>query len=158
VRDLCYEAAMGPELLGIDHIGVVVTDLAAATRAYGDILGFPITGGETLADRVLSIRFVDTGGSRIELIAPSRDDSEVSAFLSKRGEGLHHVCVRVRDLEATLARMKSAGARLIDDTPKRGAHGRRVAFVHPKAAHGVLLELVEIPDGTDGHPFEEHHG
>lgn len=133
-------------LLGIDHLGVAVSDLQRAEQTYSDELGFTITGGEELPERGLAVKFVDLGGSRIELIAPLREDSEISGFLAKRGEGLHHVCVRVADLEAALADMKARGARLIDETPKPGADGTRVAFIHPKGTHGVLIELVEKPE------------
>ncbi len=129
--------------LGIDHIGIAVQDLEAAVRTYRDVLGFTVEGGEELPERGLVVRFVDTGGQRLELIAPTREGSEVSGFLQKRGEGLHHICVAVSDIASELEKLKRAGARLIDETPKPGAHGSRVAFVHPKGAHGVLLELVE---------------
>ena len=136
---------MSSNFLDIDHIGVAVNDLAAAVATYRDTLGFEVSGGETLPNRGIEVRFAAVGQSRIELIAPSRADSEVSGFLTKRGEGLHHICLRVADLDQTLAKMRQQGARLIDETPRMGAHGRRVAFVHPKGAHGVLLELAEIP-------------
>ncbi len=128
---------------GIDHLGVAVRDLDAAVATYRDVLGFSITGRERLDDRGLEVAFVDTGSGRIELIAPTREGSEVSAWLEKRGEGLHHLCVAVADIDAKLADLKARGARLIDQQPKRGAHGTRVAFVHPTGASGVLLELVE---------------
>lgn len=131
--------------LGVDHLGVVVADLAAAQATYGDVLGFPISGGETLPERGLEVRFVETGNARIELIAPTRPDSEVSGFLQKRGEGLHHVCVRVANIDRALRDLKARGAQLINETAKPGAHGTRVAFVHPKGCHGVLIELVEHP-------------
>ncbi|MBI5508501.1 MAG: methylmalonyl-CoA epimerase [Deltaproteobacteria bacterium] len=129
--------------LGVDHVGVAVADLEKATTTYRDLLGFEIAGGETLETRGLAVRFVTVGDSRIELIAPTRADSEVSRFLAKNGEGLHHVAVRVHDLDAALRDLKARGAKLIDETPRPGAHQTRVAFVHPKGAHGVLLELVE---------------
>ena len=128
---------------GIDHLGVAVRDLDAAVATYRDVLGFGITGRERLDDRGLEVAFVDTGSGRIELIAPTREGSEVSAWLEKRGEGLHHLCVAVADIDAKLAELEARGARLIDKKPKAGAHGTRVAFVHPKGASGVLLELVE---------------
>ena len=136
--------------LGIDHIGVAVNDLAQATTTYRDILGFSVQGGETLDDRGLEVNFIDTntgaaGHTRIELIAATRQDSEVSAFLAKRGEGIHHICVRVQNIHGALATLKERGAHLIGSGPKPGAHGRMVAWVHPKGAHGVLIELVEIP-------------
>jgi methylmalonyl-CoA/ethylmalonyl-CoA epimerase len=134
--------------IAIDHLGIVVDDLDAAARTYGELLGFELEGGEELPARGLEVRFVDAGNSRIELIAPTRDDSEVSGFLKKRGPGLHHVCLRVADLRAALSELEKRGAQLIDKTPKDGAHGTKVAFIHPKGAHGVLIELVEHPRGT----------
>lgn len=140
---------MNPEFLGIDHLGIAVTDLKAASETYGQVLGLHLGKVEELPDRGLRVQFVNTGGSRLELLAPTRDDSEISAFLSKRGEGIHHVCLRVKNIDTTLQQMKKNGARLIDETPKIGAGGHRVAFVHPKGAHGVLLELVEISSEAD---------
>jgi methylmalonyl-CoA epimerase len=142
---------MPERYLAIDHLGVVVSDLEAATSTYRDILGFTISGGESLPARGLDVRFVEAGNSRIELIAPTRTDSEVSGFLQKRGEGLHHICLRVADIEQALAELKQRGARLIDQAPKPGAHGTRVAFLHPKGAHGVLIELVEHPKTGASH-------
>lgn len=132
---------------GIDHIGIAVNDLAAAEATYRDVLGFTLEGGEELPARGLSVRFVQTGDSRLELIAPTRAGSEVSSFLERRGEGIHHICLRVDDIEQALAAMKARGAKLIDEVPKPGAHNTKVAFVHPKGAHGVLIELVEHPEG-----------
>jgi len=140
---------MATTFLGIDHIGIAVRDLAQARASY-EALGFCVEGEERLAARGLAIAFVATGSARLELIAPTRPDSEISAFLEKRGEGLHHVCMRVAELDQALAAMKAAGARLIDEVPRPGAHGSRVAFVHPKSAAGVLLELAEAaPTGHD---------
>ncbi|MEK7705826.1 MAG: methylmalonyl-CoA epimerase [Myxococcota bacterium] len=128
---------------GIEHLGIVVGDLDDAAHTYGEVLGLTLTGREELPERGLAVQFVDTGGTRLELIAPTRADSEVSGFLGKRGEGLHHVCLRVDDLDATLAALERRGTRLIDRIPRPGAQGSRVAFIHPKGAHGVLIELVE---------------
>lgn len=129
---------------GIDHLGVAVRDLEAAVKTYRDVLGFPVTGRERIEARGLDVAFVDTGTGRIELIAPTRPDSEISSFLDKRGEGLHHLCVRVDSIDKKLAELTAQGARLIDKEPKAGAHNTRVAFVHPKGTNGVLLELVEL--------------
>lgn len=140
--------------MGVDHLGIAVRDLEDATATYRDILGFPVQGGESLPERGLDVTFIDAGNARIELIAASRDDSEVSAFLAKRGEGIHHICVRVRDMDVALASLQERGAKLIGESPKPGAHGRLVAWVHPKGAHGVLMELVQIPD-SDSLPRTE---
>lgn len=139
---------MTSRFLGIDHIGVAVTDLAAATELYGTTLGFEITGGETLADRGIEVCFVATGDetSRIELLGATREDSEISGFLAKRGEGIHHICLRVTDIEAAVREMTSRGARVVGSDSgsgiQVGAHDTRVAFLHPKSTSGVLIELV----------------
>jgi len=128
---------------GIDHLGIAVRDLDAAVKTYRDVLGFAVTGRERIDARGIEVAFVETGAGRIELIAPTRPDSEVSGFLEKRGEGMHHLCVRVDHVDQKLAELKAQGAKLIDSEPKPGAHGTRVAFVHPKGTNGVLLELAE---------------
>ena len=139
--------------LGIDHLGIAVHDLEAATRLYEHVLGFAVGGGEILLERGLDVRFVDTGSARIELLGATRADSEISGFLERRGEGIHHVCVRVDDIEEAVAEMKARGARIVGDGVQRGAHGTRVAFVHPQSTHGVLLELVEASeDGSNPIP------
>ena len=136
---------MTSRFLGLDHVGIAVADLDAAVRTYRDVLGFDVQGGEALPERGLDLRFAELGASRIELLGATRPDSEISGFLRKRGEGIHHLCVRVHDLDALLTELRERGATLIDPVPRSGAHGRRVAFVHPKGAHGVLWELSEEP-------------
>lgn len=153
---------MANRFLGIDHIGVAVTDLAAATELYGTTLGFEITGGETLADRGIQVCFVATGDetSRIELLGATREDSEISAFLAKRGEGIHHICLRVADIEAAVREMTSRGARVVGNDGgsnsgsgiQVGAHDTRVAFLHPKSTGGVLIELVEVKSEQENEP------
>src|SRR3972149_4548836 len=128
------------DFLGIDHLGIAVKDLEAATHTYRDVLGLRASGGETLPERGLEVRFFDTGKGRIELLGELRAGSEISKFLEKRGEGIHHICVCVKDIDASVARMKRDGAQIIGAV-SRGAHGTRVAFVHPKSACGVLIEL-----------------
>lgn len=140
------EATVKTQFLGIDHLGVAVKDLDQATSVYGDVLGFEISGTEALPDRGLEVRFVETGNSRIELLGATRDDSEISGFLAKRGEGIHHICVRVRDIDAAVAEMSERGARIVGDGVQKGAHDTRVAFLHPKSTHGVLIELVEAKE------------
>ena len=127
--------------LGIDHIGIAVHDLETATLTYRDILGFAPTDEEILEERGLHVRFFATGNSSIELLGATRPNSEISKFLEKRGEGLHHICIKVKDLEAEVARIQREGGEILRGI-ETGAHGSRVAFVHPRSAHGVLLELV----------------
>jgi len=125
----------------IAHIGVAVTDIAAALPFYRDVLGLVPHPPET-ADgaTIVSIPF---GESDVELLQPHGPDTPVGKFLARRGPGIHHVCYRVPDLAAALAACKAAGYQLIDETPRQGAHGKRIAFLHPKSTAGILLELTE---------------
>lgn len=125
----------------IAHIGIAVTDLAAALPFYRDVLGLVPRPAET-ADgaTIVSIPF---GECDVELLQPISSESPVAKFIAKRGPGIHHVCYRVPDLEATLAVCRAAGYRLVDATPRTGAHGKRIAFLHPKSTAGILIELTE---------------
>jgi methylmalonyl-CoA/ethylmalonyl-CoA epimerase len=125
----------------VAHIGVAVQDLEAAVAFYRDVLGLAPSGGET-ADgaRIVSIPF---GEMDVELLAPVEPDSPIDRFLVRRGPGIHHICYRVPDLDAALDACRRAGYRLIDETPRAGAGGHRIAFVHPKATAGILIELTE---------------
>ncbi len=126
----------------IDHIAVVVKDLDAALEVYRDALGMPLAGVQTIPEQDVKIGFLPSGGTEIELLEPINPDSGIAQFLAKRGEGMHHICLEVDDIELTLADLKAKGAQLIDETPRSGAYGK-VAFIHPKGAHGVLIELLE---------------
>lgn len=125
----------------VAHIGIAVEDLDAAVAFYRDVLGLEPSAPET-ADgaRIVSLPFGDV---QVELLTPASPDGPVARFLAKRGPGIHHVCYRVADLEQALARCRARGYRLVDETPRRGAGGRRIAFLHPKATAGILLELTE---------------
>ena len=129
------------DLPRIAHVGIAVPDLGAALAFYRDVLGLQPHHPET-ADgaTIVSLPF---GESEVELLAPADTDGPIARFLAKRGPGIHHVCYRVADLDAALAACRAAGYRLIDETPRTGAGGRRIAFVHPKATAGILLELTE---------------
>ena len=130
-----------PDRPRIAHVGIAVADLGAALAFYRDVLGLePHPPEDVDGARILSLAF---GESEIELLAPLRDDSPIGRFLAKRGPGIHHVCFRVPDLDAALQACRAAGYRLIDETPRTGAGGRRIAFVHPKTTAGILLELTE---------------
>jgi methylmalonyl-CoA epimerase len=125
----------------IAHVGIAVADLGAALAFYRDVLGLEPHPPEVVdGARILSLPF---GESEIELLAPIEDESPIGRFLAKRGPGIHHVCFRVPDLDAALRACRTAGYRLIDETPRTGAGGRRIAFVHPKTTAGILLELTE---------------
>ena len=130
--------AQGPR---IAHVGIAVPDLEQALAFYRDVLGLTPHAPEA-ADgaTILSLPF---GESEVELLAPDSPDGPIAKFLARRGAGIHHICYRVADLDAALAACRRAGYRLIDETPRSGAGGRRIAFVHPKATAGVLLELTE---------------
>jgi methylmalonyl-CoA/ethylmalonyl-CoA epimerase len=126
----------------IDHIAVVVENLDAALGVYQDALGLAVSKVETLPEQDVKMAFLPSGDSEIELLEPIHADSGIGRYLAKRGEGLHHICLEVDDIQATLAELKARGAQLIDETPKRGAYGL-IAFIHPKGAHGVLVELLQ---------------
>jgi methylmalonyl-CoA/ethylmalonyl-CoA epimerase len=126
----------------IDHIAIVVESLEDALGVYRDALGMTVTDVREMPEQDVKMAFLPTGDSEIELLEPMHEDSGIGKYLAKRGEGLHHVCLEVDDIDATLADLKAKGAQLIDETPKRGAYGR-IAFIHPKGAHGVLVELVQ---------------
>ncbi len=125
----------------IAHVGIAVPDLEAALAFYRDVLGL-VPHPPEVADgaTILSLPF---GESEVELLAPLTPDSPVAKFLAKRGPGIHHICYRVPDLDAALEACRKAGYRLVDQVPRRGAAGRRIAFVHPKATAGILLELTD---------------
>jgi len=134
--------------MGLHHIAIVVSDLEEARARYVDVLGFTAGTTEHVADQKVDVLVCHTGGQRVELVAPASEDSPVTRFLAKRGGGLHHLAYEVRDLSEALDRLRSAGWRLIDETPRPGAHGTRIAFVHPSSTGGVLTELVEDPKGS----------
>lgn len=126
----------------IDHVAVVVENLAAALSVYRDALGLVVSKQETIPEQEVKMAFLPSGDTEIELLEPIHPDSGIGRYLARRGEGLHHICLEVDDLQATLAELKARGTQLIDETPRRGAYGQ-VAFIHPKGAHGVLIELLQ---------------
>jgi len=130
----------------INHIGIAVKNIETATPLYRDILGMQFEGIEEVAEQKVRVAFFAVGESRIELLEPTSPDSPVARFLEKNGEGIHHLAYQVEDLVATLRQLKVAGVRLIDEEPRRGAHGTRIAFLHPKATAGVLTELCQAGD------------
>ena len=126
---------------GLDHVAIAVKDLDVAIKHYVEVLGFAPPEIEEVAEQQVRTAIFGHGMGRIELICPTNPTSSVAKFLEKRGEGLHHICVEVADIERTLADLKQKGAQLIDQTPKIGAGGAKIAFIHPKGSHGVLTEL-----------------
>ena len=125
----------------IDHIGIAVRDLETALRTYTEGLGIACTHRETVADQKVNAAFLPVGESNIELLESTSPDGPIGKFLEKRGEGIHHICIAVSDIRKSLEQCRKAGMTLIDSEPRRGAHNKWVAFVHPKSTHGVLLEL-----------------
>jgi methylmalonyl-CoA/ethylmalonyl-CoA epimerase len=127
----------------IDHTGIAVADLEQSLAFYRDVLGLALVHRETLLEQGVEAVLFDVGDSHVELIAPLGPETGLARFLGRRGPGLHHVAYRVDDIEATLASLSAAGVRLIDERPRTGIRGSRVAFLHPAATGGVLTEIVE---------------
>jgi methylmalonyl-CoA epimerase len=127
----------------IDHIGIAVKSLTDALKVYEAAIGLKVSGFDEVDEQGVRVAMLTVGESRIELLEPTGSDSPIEKFMAKRGEGIHHIAVRVDDIEQTLERLKASGMRLIDQVPRRGAHNTRIAFIHPSSTHGVLLELVE---------------
>jgi methylmalonyl-CoA/ethylmalonyl-CoA epimerase len=135
-------------LARIDHVGVAVEDLDAAIHLYAEVLGMPLVHREVVEEQGVEAVLLDVGESHVELLAPLGPDTPVGKFLAKKGPGLHHVAYGVEDVDATLAALKAAGTRLIDETPRTGIRGSRVAFVHPASTGGVLTEIVQAAEGS----------
>ena len=130
----------------IDHLGIATKGINEALSFWSDALGLENVHTEVVEDQMVRVAMLPIGESRIELLEPISEDSPISKFLEKRGGGIHHIAVQVDDIEASLAQLKSKGMRLIDESPRIGAEGCLVAFVHPASANGVLLELVQTAD------------
>ena len=128
-------------LKNIDHIGIAVNDLEQSLEVY-KLLGFECQKTEEIAEQKVRVAFLPCGESELELLEPTDSDSPVQKFLDKRGEGIHHIAVRVDDVREAIAKLKEAGVRMIDETPRYGAGGAKIAFIHPKTT-GVLFELTE---------------
>lgn len=129
-------------MFAIDHIGIAVKSLASAKRIYEKI-GLSISKEETVPQEKVRVVMVPVGDTRLELLEATSEDSTIAKFIAKHGEGMHHVCMRVPDLAAAVARLKQDGIRLVSEEIKIGAGGHRYVFIHPQSAGGVLLELVE---------------
>jgi methylmalonyl-CoA/ethylmalonyl-CoA epimerase len=132
----------------LEHIGIATRSLDDALHFWRDALGLEVWHTEIVEEQKVRVAMLPVGEPRIELLEPTSNDSPVAKFLEKRGAGIHHIAVRVDDIRATLLRLKESGARLIDESPRVGAGGCLVAFVHPTSAGGVLLELVEHTDSV----------
>jgi methylmalonyl-CoA epimerase len=129
----------------LDHIGIAVRSLEEALAFYRDALGLEIEASEEVASQRVRAHFIPVGESSLELLEATVSDSAIATYIEKRGPGIHHITLRVEDIRAALERLKARGVRLVDEAPRPGAEGALVAFVHPSAAHGVLVELKESP-------------
>jgi len=139
-----------PQLGPVDHVGIAVSDLEDGKRLYGEVFGLRLLFEEEVPSERVRVAAFDGGGLRLELLCSTDPDGPIGRFVEKRGEGVHHVCYRVDDVAAVLAHMKARGLRTLDDAPRPGAGGCRVAFIHPKSAGGVLVEISQ-PPAEGGH-------
>ncbi|MDD2432986.1 MAG: methylmalonyl-CoA epimerase [Clostridia bacterium] len=131
------------KILKIDHIGIAVKDLTASLKFYSEVLGLEPVGTEVVPEQKVKVAFLPCGDSELELLESITPEGPIAKFIEKRGEGVQHIALRVDDLEEALEMMREKGLRLIDEKPRYGAGGARIAFLHPKATQGVLLELTE---------------
>ncbi|TZE81576.1 methylmalonyl-CoA epimerase [Calorimonas adulescens] len=127
----------------IDHIGIAVKNLDEVLKFYEDTLGIKCTGTEVIEGQHVKTAFLPLGNSEIELLESTSEDGPIAKFIEKNGEGMQHIALRVDDIEKALEEMRDKGVRLIDERPRKGAGGAKIAFLHPKSTHGVLLELCE---------------
>ena len=130
-------------ILKIDHLGIAVNSIDDGKGFWMDALGLEFEGTETVEEQKVTTAFFPVGESEVELLESTAPDGPVAKFLEKRGEGIHHIAFRVENIEAALEELKEKGVRLIDEKPRKGAGGKRIAFLHPKATNGVLVELCE---------------
>ncbi|MEO8285740.1 MAG: methylmalonyl-CoA epimerase [Chloroflexota bacterium] len=132
-----------PRVIKINHIGLATDGIAEALRVFVGGLGLDVAGSEDIASDQTRATFAPLGEARLEFLEPIDGEGPVQKFLEKRGPGIHHICLEVEDLPGMLERLREQGVELVDQQPRPGAHGTEVAFIHPKAANGVLIELVE---------------
>ena len=131
------------KILKIDHLGIAVNETEVGKIFWQQILGLEDKGSETIEEQKVKTTFFPVGESKVELLESTSADGPVAKFLEKKGEGIHHVAFRVENIEAALEELKEKGVKLIDQTPRIGAGGAKIAFLHPKATHGILVELCE---------------
>lgn len=136
-----------PKITRINHIAVLVDDIEATLKFWRDGLGMQVAGIQDIPAEMAQIAFLPTGDSEIELVRPTTSDSGLAKYLEKRGPGMHHICLEVDDIAGMLAQLKEKGIQLINEEPKLSADGRLYAFVHPKSANGVMVELYQLPQG-----------
>ena len=131
------------KVIGIDHIGIAVRDIKTSSEFYKRCLNLDVSEPIDVASQKVRIAFMEIGNTKLELIQPLGDDSSVEKFIQKKGEGLHHICFSVDDIDKALAELKDKRVRLVDEKPRVGASGKRIAFLHPESSSGVLIELKE---------------
>ena len=134
------------KVLKIDHLGIAVHSIEEAKKLFGDTLGLEFEGTETVEEQKVTTAFFPVGESEVELLESTALDGPIAKHLEKRGEGIQHIAFRVENIEVALAELKEKGIRLIDEKPRKGAGGAKIAFLHPKSTHGVLIELSERED------------
>ena len=134
------------KILQIDHVGIAVASIKERKKFWTEVLGLFLTGTETVPEQKVTTAFLPVGESEIELLESTAPDGPIAGYLEKRGEGIQHVAFRVENIEAALEELKAKGIQLIDDKPRRGAGGAKIAFLHPKATNGILVELCEKED------------
>jgi methylmalonyl-CoA/ethylmalonyl-CoA epimerase len=129
----------------IDHVAIVVRDLDTALRVYRDVLGLPLQRVEEVPAEKVKVAFLPLpqGDGEVELVQPTADDTGIARFLEKRGEGMHHICFEVDDIQAAMADLAANGLQILEEKPRLGSQGQKYVFIHPKTAHGVLIELYE---------------
>jgi len=134
-----------PEIKRIDHVAILVDDIQKTLSFWRDRLGIEVSHTQDMPAERSRIAFLPVGGSEIELVQPTTGDSGLARYLEKHGPGMHHVCLEVDDIQGILDQLKSKGVQLINETPQVGLEGRLYAFIHPKSANGVLVELYQLP-------------
>lgn len=139
-----------PRVVKINHIGIATAGLESALGLFHNGMGLPVEGTEIVANDAVRVTFLPVGEARLELLEPVGDEGPVQKFLANRGPGIHHICLEVEDLAGMLLQLSRNGVELIDTEPRRGAHGSLVAFVHPRSANGVLIELMESRSPLEG--------
>jgi methylmalonyl-CoA/ethylmalonyl-CoA epimerase len=131
------------KVLKVDHIGIAVENMEEANKLYRDVLGLECTGTETVEEQKVTTGFYPVGDTEVELLESTAPDGPVAKYIEKKGQGVQHIAFRVENIDEALAELKERGIRLIDETPRHGAGGARIAFLHPKSTYGVLVELCE---------------
>ncbi|SHI07578.1 methylmalonyl-CoA epimerase [Sporanaerobacter acetigenes] len=127
----------------VDHIGIAVKNLDEALKFYEDVLGLKCAGSEVVEEQKVKVAFLPIGDTEVELLESTEEDGPIAKYVEKKGEGIQHIAYRVANIEEAIEEMKSKGIRMIDEKPRYGAGGAKIAFLHPKSTHGVLIELCE---------------